>query len=330
MRLQPVLKEFGKSIMHCQRHLTKAREGLAEAQQSLVVDQMNSNIIAQAKHFTAKVIRLQELEEKILKQKSKLDWLKWGTTDSSVLHIDLAAMRNGLHLNMDLRDMLLAPISEKELHTTLLGIGDLKSSGINSYEARFFKGSWDTIKFDLMNATRDFFYDERLFKAFNGIVVTFTRNMVMLKPLKTIDQLQDVPQYTRSLLWTGGSDFSRKSPIVWDNACRPRDYGGLNIINLKLWDIINMLKQLWNLNVSIWTKILEWIQIKHNPQPWDEELKWLSKSTKDKGWRSSTLKLAATETFNVVWKYSNDICYGNVVDKTKIVDNIIDMNVYRG
>ncbi|CAL5199297.1 unnamed protein product [Lathyrus oleraceus] len=80
--------------------------------------------------------------------------------------------------------------------------------------------------------------------------------------------------------------------------------------------------------VSIWTKILEWIQIKHNPQLWDEELKWLSKSTKDKGWRSSTLKLAATETFNGVWKYSNDICYGNVVDKTKIMDNIIDINVY--
>lgn len=78
MRLQPILKEFSKPVLHCQQRLIKSTEGLAEAQQSLVVDQMNNSIIAQAKHFTVEVIRLQELEEKILKQKSKLDWLKWG------------------------------------------------------------------------------------------------------------------------------------------------------------------------------------------------------------------------------------------------------------
>ncbi|CAK8544519.1 unnamed protein product [Lathyrus sativus] len=59
--------------------------------------------------------------------------------------------------------------------------------------------------------------------------------------------------------------------------------------------------------VCIWTEILD--------SAWDEEMEWLCRSTKGKGYD--------------VWKYRNDICYGNVIDKTKIGDNIIDMIVYR-
>ncbi|XP_058741022.1 uncharacterized protein LOC131613364 [Vicia villosa] len=82
--------------------------------------------------------------------------------------------------------------------------------------------------------------------------------------------------------------------------------------------------------VCIWAKILAWIQVSHTPQSWDAEILWLSKNTNGKGWRASILKLAAAETIYSVWKYRNDICFGNAVDKAKIVDNIIDIIVYRG
>lgn len=53
--------------------------------------------------------------------------------------------------------------------------GYLKSPGIDGYGARFFKDSWETVKFDLVNAVNDFFYHETLFKAFNATVVTLIR-----------------------------------------------------------------------------------------------------------------------------------------------------------
>ncbi|XP_058750188.1 uncharacterized protein LOC131623207 [Vicia villosa] len=40
----------------------------------------------------------------------------------------------------------------------------------------------------------------------------------------------------RTFLWTGKSDKSRKSPIAWHIVCRPRCNGGLNIINLSIWN----------------------------------------------------------------------------------------------
>lgn len=74
---------------------------------------------------------------------------------------------------------------------------------------------------------------------------------------------------------------------------------------------------------KIWVTILEWIQIKRVPLECDKELDWIISFTKGKGWRPAILKLAITETLYGVWKYCNDISYGNTVNKTKIVDNII-------
>lgn len=273
----------------------------------------------------------------------------------------------------------------------------------------------------------------------------------------------------RSFLWTGGQEIKRKSPVAWDSVCKPKDYGGLNIIDLSVWNKVTMLKLLWNLsgksdslwvkwvnayylnkdtlmNVSvkihnswimksilkhrssildiqsiwdsmleknrfgmkevykslctntskvrwrnlfrgntarpralmtlwlachgrlatknrlkkfgmiedskccfcpaeesinhlfygcpelkiIWTKVLDWVQIKRVPREWNDELEWLISSTKGKGKRHAILKLAAAETLYGIWRYRNDKSFGNTVDNTKIADNIIDMIVYRG
>lgn len=66
------------------------------------------------------------------------------------------------------------------------------------------------------------------------------------------------------------------------------------------------------------------------PLCWDEELNSLIRNTKGKGWRAYLLKLAATEALYGVWKYQNNKSYGNSVDNTKIVENILDMIVYMG
>ncbi|CAK8532778.1 unnamed protein product [Lathyrus sativus] len=222
MRLQPALCNFSKPAWHNDQQLIQARNRLNTTQSSLEADPMNATLLTRIKEQKLEILKLQELEENILRQKSKLDWLKWGdgnnsyfhasvkaknnsknishltkedgtvltvqadienevldyyknllgTADSTVRHIDVAAMRDGPQLNMDQRLSLLAPITEQEIHTALKGIGDLKSPGIDGYGARFFKGSWETIKFDVVTTVQDFFRHDRLFKAFNGNVVT--------------------------------------------------------------------------------------------------------------------------------------------------------------
>ncbi|KHN21002.1 hypothetical protein glysoja_009310, partial [Glycine soja] len=55
----------------------------------------------------------------------------------------------------------------------------------------------------------------------------------------------------------------------------------------------------------IWTKVLDWVQIKRVPREWNDELEWLISSTKGKGKRHAILKLAAAETLYGIWRYRN-------------------------
>ncbi|KHN42750.1 hypothetical protein glysoja_030233, partial [Glycine soja] len=56
---------------------------------------------------------------------------------------------------------------------------------------------------------------------------------------------------------------------------------------------------------DVWKQVLEWIQVKHHPQEWNEELKWIIRHGKGKGHKASILKLAVTETVYGIWKYRN-------------------------
>lgn len=60
------------------------------------------------------------------------------------------------------------------------------------------------------------------------------------------------------------------------------------------------------------------------------ELNWLIASIRGKSKKATIMKLAAAKTIYEVWKYGNDICYGNNVDNNRIVDTIIDKIVHRG
>jgi hypothetical protein len=81
---------------------------------------------------------------------------------------------------------------------------------------------------------------------------------------------------------------------------------------------------------SIWRKILDWIQIDHNPLGWRQEMDWIIQRTKGKGGHAKILKLAFTESAYEIWRYRNDISFGNAVQKKHIEEKIIDTIVYRG
>ena len=64
-----------------------------------------------------------------------------GTNDNNVQHINIPAMRNGPKLSMEQIHSIVIHVSEEEIITTLNGIGDLKSLGIDGFGANIFKVS---------------------------------------------------------------------------------------------------------------------------------------------------------------------------------------------
>lgn len=84
--------------------------------------------------------------------------------------------------------MLLAP-NNKIVTSALKGISDNTAPGIDGYGAKFFKSTWDIIKKDTLNAIREFFEKERMFKAINNTLVTLipkTPNASMIKDYRPI------------------------------------------------------------------------------------------------------------------------------------------------
>ncbi|MCI04098.1 hypothetical protein A2U01_0025141 [Trifolium medium] len=81
---------------------------------------------------------------------------------------------------------------------------------------------------------------------------------------------------------------------------------------------------------GIWRKVLEWIQVDHNPLGCRHEMEWIIQQTKGKGGRAKILKLAFTESVYEIWRYRNDVSFGNAVQNQHTDGKIIDTIVYRG
>lgn len=77
-------------------------------------------------------------------------------------------------------------------------------------------------------------------------------------PIHVIHKIDSI---CKSFLWVGGAEISRKHPISWDIVCRPRDYGGLSIIDLRTWNKVTMMKLLWNLSGKSYSLWVKWINI---------------------------------------------------------------------
>ncbi|XP_058769383.1 uncharacterized protein LOC131643248 [Vicia villosa] len=63
----------------------------------------------------------------------------------------------------------------------------------------------------------------------------------------------------RSFLWTGKGEITRKSPVAWDNVCGPKSNGGLDVINLGVWNKACLTKLLWKLTSKEESLWVQWV-----------------------------------------------------------------------
>jgi hypothetical protein len=91
LRLQPMLRKLSKPITGINITLTKAKDDLTQAHRLLLLDRMNPHHIMQVKRCTEEVIKWSDMEEQMLRQKSKIDWLRLGDGNSRYFHASLKA-----------------------------------------------------------------------------------------------------------------------------------------------------------------------------------------------------------------------------------------------
>lgn len=68
-----------------------ARENLIQAQSDLSNNRYDSSVIEKVQECTKKVIKLNEIEESILRQKPKIDWMGYGDDNSAFFYAIIKA-----------------------------------------------------------------------------------------------------------------------------------------------------------------------------------------------------------------------------------------------
>ncbi|CAK8538037.1 unnamed protein product [Lathyrus sativus] len=82
--------------------------------------------------------------------------------------------------------------------------------------------------------TRLLTYARRL-QLINCVMFVMTNYWLTCFPFpKTV--IHKIESICRIFLWTRGFEGSRKAPVAWKQVCSPRSHGGLNVIDIKVWN----------------------------------------------------------------------------------------------
>ncbi|XP_074305956.1 uncharacterized protein LOC141641185 [Silene latifolia] len=79
-------------------------------------------------------------------------------------------------------------------------------------------------------------------------------SQIFILPIGVIDKIQAL---CKNFLWEGGEGYSKAPLIAWSTFCKGKEYGGLGLIDTKLWNIAAIGKLVWWL---VKKKDHSWIQ----------------------------------------------------------------------
>ncbi|CAK8540591.1 unnamed protein product [Lathyrus sativus] len=89
MRLQHLISKMSKPLIGIQCQIKEARCNLQEAQERLQTKRMNNQVIMQEKLWNENLIELIEIDEQVMSQRAKVDWIRLGDGNNAYFHATL-------------------------------------------------------------------------------------------------------------------------------------------------------------------------------------------------------------------------------------------------
>lgn len=119
-RLQRVMRNLNKPLTTLKKDILKAREDLDMVQQDLNVNLMDREKIHKVHVYTTNLLAITELDEKVMRQKTKLKWLKLGDGNNFYFHASLKSKQAAKGMHILYRDDGSVINSQKEIEQTMI------------------------------------------------------------------------------------------------------------------------------------------------------------------------------------------------------------------
>ncbi|XP_049414574.1 uncharacterized protein LOC125877273 [Solanum stenotomum] len=163
------LKHIKKAMKHLnatefgavEERINSCRHQLAMAQEDMRAPGQPMEKIEAEKQIKLQLEKWLNVEESIMRQKSKVQWLKLGDATTTFFHANLKQSYG-----------VLQPVSEEEVVDALKRINDLKAPRCDGFNALFFKKAWPMIGEDIIEVVQEFFQTGVIYKAINCTTVT--------------------------------------------------------------------------------------------------------------------------------------------------------------
>ncbi|GJV38923.1 sodium/hydrogen exchanger 6 [Tanacetum coccineum] len=192
------LKTPFRKLLHDQGNLhdrvNRLRVELDEAQKAIDLNPSCSLLRDEHAHYLMAFKESSLDEESFLRQKSKIEWLNAGDSNTAYFHkiVKSKCARNRIEMVRDSSNVLhegntvaSAFVSHYEQflgiegtttplddHGALFSMGDDKAPGPDVFTAAFFKKSWDIVGGEITIAIRDFFTNGKLLKELNHTIIS--------------------------------------------------------------------------------------------------------------------------------------------------------------
>ncbi|GJS65584.1 hypothetical protein Tco_0680148 [Tanacetum coccineum] len=185
-RFMEVVKEllYGKGNLHA--NVIRLRTELDLIQTLLDADPFNASLREAEAACVVEFNQAAIMEERFLKQKAKINWLKEGDANSAYFHKTVKSRVSRSRINVvtntegvvfanevvpDVATDMIRNVTTQEVKEVLFSMGDDKSPGPDGYTACFFKTAWDVVADDVTNAICEFFRNGNLLKELNHTVI---------------------------------------------------------------------------------------------------------------------------------------------------------------
>ncbi|KAI5439148.1 hypothetical protein KIW84_024791 [Lathyrus oleraceus] len=213
------------------RQLEKAREDLYVAQTNLLQDRMNIQLIDRVKDCTNEVLSLNNVEEQMLKKKSKVEWLRLGDGNNAHFYASLKSKRKQTQI-ANLKD---EAGDQKSMEMVMHAFDEFsKATGltVNPSKCEVFFGNIENKEKQEIQETTNFIEGNLHFK-YLGIPLT-SRKLTINYYMPMIEKIvARINHWSSRLLSFAGSDkVTRKSPIAWKRVYSPQEAKWQPRINL--------------------------------------------------------------------------------------------------